>query len=103
MHILIAATGFPYNSRGPVMPRMLCFSPHNTRIQGWCRVTCWSSQKRISCCPAHLILIPLDKIVWDVSELHVNKAPDNTSALLMQKIMEMMGSLDRNTMAKACG
>jgi hypothetical protein len=46
---------------------------------------------------------PLDKIVWDVSELHVNKAPDNTSALLMQKIMEMMGGLDRNSVAKACG
>jgi hypothetical protein len=37
----------------------------------------------------------MDKIVWRVSELHVNKTPDNTAAFLMQKIMEMMGSLDR--------
>jgi hypothetical protein len=43
----------------------------------------------------------LDKIVWDVSELHVNKTPDSTAAFLMQKIMEMMGSIDRDTMANA--
>ena len=45
---------------------------------------------------------PLDKIVWGVFGLHVNKTSDNNAAFLMQKIMEMMGSLDRNTMAKAC-
>jgi hypothetical protein len=35
--------------------------------------------------------------------LHVNKTPyNNTAAFLMQKIMEMMVSFDRDTWAKDC-
>jgi hypothetical protein len=85
-----------------VMPRMLCLSPQNTRIQGWC----WDNLLEV---PEKDILVssspdlnPLDKIVRGVSLLHVNKTPYNTAAFLMQKIMAMMGSFDRDTMAKDC-
>jgi hypothetical protein len=35
-------------------------------------------------------------------ELHVNKASDNTVTSLMVKIKEVMGNLDKDTLAKAC-
>ncbi len=44
----------------------------------------------------------LGYFVWGVSELHVNKIPHNTSDSLVQKNKEVMGSLDRDTMARAC-
>jgi hypothetical protein len=39
--------------------------------------------------------------VWGVAELHVNKTPHNTSDSLVQKIKEVMGSLERDTVANA--
>ncbi len=45
---------------------------------------------------------PLDYFVWGISELHVNETPHNTSAALMDKITEVMGNLNRDTVAKAC-
>jgi hypothetical protein len=44
----------------------------------------------------------LGYFVWGVSELHVNKIPHNTLDSLVQKNKEVMGSLDRDTMARAC-
>jgi hypothetical protein len=35
-------------------------------------------------------------------ELHVNKAPHNTIASLVVTINEVMGNLDKDTVAKAC-
>jgi hypothetical protein len=40
--------------------------------------------------------------VWGVSELSVNANSGNKSKDLIQKIKEVMGSLVRDTMAKAC-
>jgi hypothetical protein len=37
-----------------------------------------------------------------VFELHVNKAPHNTIASLVVTINEVMGNLDKDTVAKAC-
>ncbi len=45
---------------------------------------------------------PLDYYVWGVCELDVNKAPHNTVESLVAKIKEVMGNLDRDTVAKAC-
>ncbi len=89
-------------TRGPVMPGALCFSPLNKSIQGWY----WDNL--LECSEKDILLSssphfnPMDKIVWGVSELHVNKTPSNTSAFLMQKVMEMMGRLDRDTVVNAC-
>jgi hypothetical protein len=45
---------------------------------------------------------PLDYFVWGVTELKVNAAPQNKNKDLIKKIKEAMGSLNRDTMAKAC-
>jgi hypothetical protein len=45
---------------------------------------------------------PMDYFVWGVTELRVNKKPHNKTEDLIQKIKEVMGSLDRDTVAKAC-
>jgi hypothetical protein len=37
-----------------------------------------------------------------VFELHVNKASHNTIASMLVKIKELMGNLDKDTMAKSC-
>jgi hypothetical protein len=36
-------------------------------------------------------------------ELHVNKASHNTVASLVVKVNEVMGNLNKDTVAKACG
>jgi len=46
---------------------------------------------------------PLAYKVWSVCERDVNKAPHSTGALMMTKIMKVMGNLPRDTVAKACG
>jgi hypothetical protein len=67
----IAATGFPYDFRqpgnfirSPVMPKVLCFSPKNTRIHGWC----WDNLLEASEKDIFLSSSPefnlLDKTVW---------------------------------------
>jgi hypothetical protein len=45
---------------------------------------------------------PIDYFVWGVSELRVNSKYRNKFKDLIQKIKEMMGSLARDTLAKAC-
>jgi hypothetical protein len=40
--------------------------------------------------------------VWDITDRHVNKTPHNNSDSLILKIKEVMGSLDRETVARAC-
>jgi hypothetical protein len=45
---------------------------------------------------------PLDYFVWGVTELKVNTAPHNKTEDLVKKIKEVMGSLDKHTVAKAC-
>jgi hypothetical protein len=45
---------------------------------------------------------PNDYFVWGVTELRVNKKPHNKTEDLIQKIKEVMGSLYRDTVAKAC-
>jgi hypothetical protein len=52
--------------------------------------------------PSSLDCNPLDYFVWGVAELHVNKTPHTTSDSLVQKIKEVMGSLERDTVANAC-
>jgi hypothetical protein len=44
----------------------------------------------------------LDDFVWGISELHINKSPHNTTDSLVQTIKEVMDSLDRDTMERAC-
>jgi hypothetical protein len=43
-----------------------------------------------------------DYFVWDVSELRVNAKSHKKFKDLIQKMKEMMGSLARDTLAKAC-
>jgi hypothetical protein len=45
---------------------------------------------------------PLDYFVWGVTELRVNAKPHSKTEDLIEKIKEVMGSLDRDTVAKAC-
>ncbi len=52
--------------------------------------------------PSSPICIFLGYFVWGVSVLHVNKSPHNTLDSLVQKNKEVTGSLDRDTMARAC-
>jgi hypothetical protein len=40
--------------------------------------------------------------VWGVTELRVNAKPHSKTEDLIEKIKEVMGSLDRDTVAKAC-
>ena len=46
---------------------------------------------------------PLAYHVWSVCGQNVCKAPHNTGASLMAKVLEAMGNLPRDTVAKACG
>jgi hypothetical protein len=41
-------------------------------------------------------------LLWSVCERDVNRSPHNTAASLKAKIMDVMASLPRDTMAKAC-
>jgi hypothetical protein len=76
---------------------------HNSkRTQDWCRVNLPEFWWKELWLPSSPDCNPLDYFVWGVSELHVNKTPHNTSAALMEKITEVMGNLDKDTMAKAC-
>jgi hypothetical protein len=45
---------------------------------------------------------PLNYFVWGVSVLDVNKSPQNTSDSLVHKIKEVIGSLERDTVDRAC-
>jgi hypothetical protein len=45
---------------------------------------------------------PLNYFVWGVTELKVNAAPHVKTEDLVKKIKEVMGSLDKHTVAKAC-
>jgi hypothetical protein len=45
---------------------------------------------------------PFDYFVWGVSELRVKAKSRNKSKALIQKMKEVMGSLARDTLAKAC-
>jgi hypothetical protein len=45
---------------------------------------------------------PFDYFVWVVSELRVKAKSRNKSKDLIQKIKEVMGSLARDTLVKAC-
>jgi hypothetical protein len=45
---------------------------------------------------------PFDYFVWGVTELRVKAKPRNKSKDLIQKMKEVMGSLARDTLAKAC-
>ncbi len=40
--------------------------------------------------------------MWGVTELRVNAKPHSKTEDLIEKIKEVMGSLDRDTVAKAC-
>jgi hypothetical protein len=44
---------------------------------------------------------PLDYFMCGISEYRVNVKPNNITAYPISRIMEVMGSLDRDTMAKA--
>jgi hypothetical protein len=44
----------------------------------------------------------MDYFMLGVFELHVNKAHHNTVASLMTTIKEVMGNLDKDTVAKPC-
>ncbi len=44
----------------------------------------------------------MDYFMLGVFELHINKAHHNTAASLMATIKELMGNLDKDTVAKAC-
>jgi hypothetical protein len=44
----------------------------------------------------------MNYFVWSICERDVNKAPHNTATSLMAKITELMASLLRATVAKAC-
>jgi hypothetical protein len=76
---------------------------HNSkRTQDWCRANLPEFWGKELWPPSFPDCNPLDYFLWDVSELHGNKMPHNTSAALMEKITEVMGNLDRDTVAKAC-
>jgi hypothetical protein len=45
---------------------------------------------------------PLDYFVWGITEIQVNKAPHNTADSVISKIKEVMGNLNRDTVARAC-
>jgi hypothetical protein len=51
--------------------------------------------------PSSPVCNPLDYFVCGISEYRVNVKPHNITAYPISKIMEVMGSLDRDTMAKA--
>jgi hypothetical protein len=42
---------------------------------------------------------PLDYFVWGVAEFQVNKVPHSTTVSLISKIKEVMGNLDKATVA----
>jgi hypothetical protein len=52
--------------------------------------------------PAPITATLLTIFLWGVSELSVNAKSGNKSKDLIQKIKEVMGSLARDTLTKAC-
>ncbi len=52
--------------------------------------------------PSSPVCSPLDYFAWGVFELRVTAKSRNKSKDLIQKIKEVMGSLARDTVAKAC-
>ncbi len=44
----------------------------------------------------------MDNFSWGVAQLDVNKCSEKTLDSLVQKMKEVMGSLEKNTMARAC-
>ncbi len=52
--------------------------------------------------PSSLDCKPFDYFVWGFSELRVKAKSRNKSKDLIQKMKEVMGSLGRDTLAKAC-
>ena len=76
---------------------------HNSNTtQEWCRMNLPEFWPKEVWPPSSPDCNPLDYYVWGVCEQDVNKAPHNNMASLQAKITEVMGSLDRNTVAKAC-
>jgi hypothetical protein len=93
--------------RSQVMPRCCALAQRKQGSMAGAGITCWRPQKRTFCCPAHLSLIPWTKLYgaflgYMLTKHLTTMLHDNNAAFLMQKIMEMMGSLDRDTMANAC-
>jgi hypothetical protein len=52
--------------------------------------------------PSSPVCSPLDYLAWGVFELRVRAKSRTKSKDLIQKIKEVMGSLARDTVAKAC-
>jgi hypothetical protein len=76
---------------------------HNSKAtQEWCRENLPEFWLKEIWPPSSPDCNPLDYYVWSICECEVNKAPHNTSASLVTKIKEVMASLSRDTVAKAC-
>jgi hypothetical protein len=76
--------------------------PITARTQNWCRENLpefWGKELWPPNSPDHN---PLDYFVRGVSELHVNKNASQHFSLSDGEITEVIGTLDRDTVAKAC-
>ncbi len=76
---------------------------HNSKkSQDWCAANLPEFWSKEVWPPSSPDCNPLDYFVWGVCERDVNRGPHNTRASLMAKITEVMGSLPRDTVGKAC-
>jgi hypothetical protein len=76
---------------------------HNSKAtQDWCRENLPEFWPKEVWPPSSPDCNPLDYFVWSVCERDVNKAPHNNVASLVTKIKEVVASLPRDTVAKAC-
>ncbi len=72
------------------------------RMQDWLKENLTEKWEEEVCPPSSLDCNPFDYFVWGVFELQVISKFRNKSNDLIQKMKEVMGSLGRDTLAKAC-
>jgi hypothetical protein len=76
--------------------------PNSKATQDWCWKNLLEFWLKEVWPPSGPDCNPLDHYVWSICEQDINKAPHNTVASLVAKIMEVMANLPRDTMEKLC-
>ncbi len=84
------------------------FQQDSVTVQNNKRMQDWLNESLIEVCEEEIwppSSLDCNRFVWislGVSELRANLKPHDKTKNLLPKIKEVMGSFDRNTMAKAC-
>jgi hypothetical protein len=75
---------------------------NSKRTQDWLKKNLMEVWEKKIWPPSSFVCSPVDYFAWGVSELRIRAQIHNKSKGLIPKIKKVMGSLHRNTVAKAC-